>query len=244
MIKPANMMGSLRSGLLLLLISFGAAVLEAPNVYAQTRITTRAPTLSSITVLTPGPVPQNIVVAGTPAFTNLSWSVALQLRGTVFAVQRWMESDLTCCNAQVSGLSTNRWTDEGVQWPGTYVYRITAFYPNGSVGSVDARWVRPDPMNPANFRGASPGSGTVTLQWDPVANVSWYELFGPGLPYAASPNPAAAKSWQVTATSFVVRGLSPGTYTWRVGSYYSSPNAPGAVSSPAAAFPQVTVTVP
>lgn len=201
-----------------------------------TRLTTPPPPRSSITVLTAGPVPQNVSVAGTPAFTNINWSVPLQLRGTVYAVQRWMESDLACCSAQVSGLSTNRWTDEGVQWPGAYVYRITAFYPNGSVGAVDYTWIRPQPVNPTNFR-ATVSPGTAILQWDAVSDASWYELFGPGLPSA---------SFQITppAAQFVVRNLAPGTYSWRVGSYYSSPNAPAPVSSPAAAFPLVTVTVP
>jgi hypothetical protein len=49
---------------------------------------------------------------------------------------------------------------------------------------------------------------------------------------------------QVTATSFVVRNLPAGTYSWRIGTYYSSPNAPAPVSSAAAAFPQITVVVP
>jgi len=42
-----------------------------------------------------------------------------------------------------------------------------SLYPDGRVGSVDTRWVRPDPVNPANFR-ATLSPGTVALQWDAV----------------------------------------------------------------------------
>ena len=160
---------------------------------------------------------------------------SLSPRGILYTVERYLESNPACCTVRVSGLVNTGWTDEGTQWAGTYVYRITAVYPDGRAGSIDAKWVRPDPVNPTNFRVASVSAGFVALRWDPVPNASWYELFGPGLPYA---------SFQATGTAFNVSNLAPGTYTWRIGTYYSSPNAPAPVSTAAAAFPQVTVTVP
>lgn len=207
-----------------------------PNVLpAQTRLTPPPNRGSgSITLLTPGPRPDNLYLTGSPAYTTVNWSVPLPMRGTIYSVQRWLESDLTCCNAQVNGLTTTRWTDDGVQWSGTYVYRITAFYPDGSVGAVDARYVRPDPVNPANFH-ATQTPGLVTLRWDPVPNVSWYALTGPNIPFGTFQQVPPQ-------TYFLVRNLPSGTHTWSIGSVYASPKV--AVSTPTGQFPVVTVIVP
>ena len=222
-------------------------------------------------VLTAGPLPQNISITGTPASAQLTWTVPVSPRGVFYAVKRWMESDLGCCGAQVSGLRILGWLDEGVQWPGTYVYRITAFYPDGTVGSVDAKWVRPDPINPTNVRGLlaplrlnvsqlgpstscyddggqptvvvtvpNPSPNRVRLLWDAVSGVSWYEVFGPGLPGGS----CRLTHSTVGGQYLDITGLPPGNYTWRIGSYYSSPNAPAPVSTAASAFPSVTITLP
>ena len=183
------------------------------------------------------PPPVSTYFTGTPAYVRVSWTMASGTpRGMLYNVERYLESSPACCVVKTNGLANIGWTDEATQWSGTYVYTITAVYPDGSTGSIQAKWVRPDPVNPTNFRATVLGS-TVVLQWDPVPNVDWYELFGPALPYT---------SFQVVPplTQFNVRNLAPGTYTWLVGSFYSSHNAPATVSTAAAAFPKVTVTVP
>jgi len=195
------------------------------------------PPPASITPAPSAPPPVGTYLTGTPAYVRVSWTMPNTApRGMLYTVERYLESNPTCCRTSVNGLINKAWTDEGTQWPGTYVYRITAVYPDGSTGFIDARWDRPDPVNPTNFRG-TPSTGQVILQWDPVPNASWYYLFGPGVPY----NPFAITP---PIAQFVVRGLAPGTYTWVVGSYYSSPNAPAPVSTVATAFPTITVTVP
>lgn len=249
----------------------GITVLCGRSVAAQVVRTPTAAQAGIPGVLTAGPLPQNISITGTPASAQLTWTVSVSPRGVFYAVKRWMESDLACCGAQVSGLRVSGWLDEGVQWPGAYIYRVTAFYPDGTVGSVDARWVRPDPINPQGVRGllktamalaGQPGASTschdpgglphvyvadpaasakgVRLLWGAVAGVSWYEVFGPGLPGGScrmSPS-------QTGGQYLDVDGLPPGSYTWRIGSYYSSPNGPAPVSTAASAFPSVTVTLP
>ena len=60
-------------------------------------------------------------------------------------------------------------------------------------------------------------------------------LFGPGL---------GSPSFQIVYTHITIRGLAPGTYSWQIGSFYASPNAPAPVSTAGTAFPQVTVTLP
>jgi hypothetical protein len=183
-----------------------------------------------------GPPPINIVVTGTPVNAKLNWGSGISgMRGVTYKVDRWLESNPSCCVAQSTTLSFPAWTDEGVQWSGTYVFQVTEFYADGTWGQATTRWVRPDPVNPANFRAASVSAGFVALRWDAVPNASWYELSGPGLGYP---------TFAATSGAFNVHNLAPGTYTWRVGTFYSSPNAPGPVSGPASAFPSVTVTVP
>ena len=183
-----------------------------------------------------GPPPTNISVTGTPVLTKLNWASPISgLRGVTYKVDRWLESNPTCCTGQSATLTFPAWTDEGMQWSGAYVFRITAFLPDGTFGVATTRWVRPDPVNPANFRAASVSAGFVALRWDAVPDASWYELSGPGLSLA---------TFNATGTAYNVHNLAPGTYTWRVGTFYSSPNAPAPVSGPASAFPSVTVTVP
>jgi len=183
-----------------------------------------------------GPPPTSISVTGTPVIAQLNWASPISgLRGVTYKVDRWLESNPTCCAGQSATLTFPAWTDEGVQWPGTYVFKITAFLPDGTWGEATTRWVKPDPVNPTNFRAASVSAGFVALRWDAVPNASWYELSGPGLGYP---------TFAATSGAFNVHNLAPGTYTWRVGTFYSSPNAPAPVSGPASAFPSVTVTVP
>jgi hypothetical protein len=193
----------------------------------------------SVTLLTPGPQPQFTSISGGPAVTTIDWRPSggtVPIRAMFYSLQRWNASDLTCCNAQWDGLQTNLLFDEGAPWPGKYMYRLTAFYSNGSAGAVDYPHSPPPPVNPASFHGTL-ANGVVTLNWTAVPNASWYQLSGPQIPNG---------SIQVapTSTFFVVRNLPAGTHTWRIGTFYSSQNAPAAVSGPPAQFPVATVIVP
>jgi hypothetical protein len=224
----------IRAGQILLALAFAAPDVTAGAQTILTPPPNRGP--GSVTLLTPAAGPARIYITGTPSWATISWADPVQMRGFVYSVQRWLESDLTCCNAQVNGMTATQWKDEGVQWPGAYIYRITVFYPDGRVGSTDTRYVRPQPVNPANFRGTE-ASGVVTLRWDGVADVSWCELTGPNIPngsFQVAPN----------QTFFVVRGLAAGDHRWTIGSVYSSANAPTPVSSPPSQFPVATVKVP
>jgi hypothetical protein len=167
---------------------------------------------------------------------KLNWASPISgLRGVTYRVDRSLESNPSCCAGQSATLTFPAWTDEGVQWAGAYIFKITAFYPDGTWGVATTRWVRPEPVNPANFRAELVSAGSVYLRWDAVPDASWYELSGPGLSLA---------TFNATGTAYNVHNLAPGTYTWRIGTFYSSPNAPAPVSGPASAFPSLTVTVP
>lgn len=180
--------------------------------------------------------PVSIAIMGTPSLAKLNWGSGISgMRGVTYKVDRWLESDPSCCAARSATLTFPAWTDEGLQWSGAYMFRITELYPDGTFGVATTRWVRPDPVNPANFRSVLVSAGSVYLRWDVVPDASWYELSGPGLGYP---------TFAATTGAYNVHNLAPGTYTWRVGTFYSSPNAPAPVSGPSSAFPVVTVIVP
>ena len=217
-------------------IMLGASVVVGRSGGAQTTLT--PPTgYRTPMVLSAATGPQNVSVVGTPSTANVHWNAPSQvMRGFVYSVQRWMESNPSCCFAQVDGVGAPSWYDEGLQWPGTYIYRVTAFYQDGHVGSTEVRFTRPDPVNPTNFRATQTFPGTIVLQWDAVPDAAYYELFGPAL---------GSPSFQVGGvTVFVLKNLPSGTYSWRIGSMYATPKAVAAVSTAASAFPQVTVVVP
>jgi hypothetical protein len=91
------------------------------------------------------------------------------------------------------------------------------------------------PVNPKRFSAMQTGDGAVTLSWQPVAGVAFYQVWGAGLPNTG----VTVSSGTVTTVSGVPAGLQ----TWSVGSYYT----PGPVSTPASDFTktqlQVTATV-
>lgn len=126
--------------------------------------------------------------------------------------------------------------DEGAPWPGRYVYRLTAFYSNGTVGSIDYPHAPPAPDNPTGFSGTH-ANGIVTLAWNAVPNVSWYELSGPDIPYGSF-------HLAPTLTSYLVRNLPSGSHGWTIRSVYSSQNAPAAVARPPNQSPIAKVVVP
>ncbi len=214
-------------------------VLSAP-IAAQSDLTVKTappPGSAAAAALAPtGPPPSGIAVTGTPSLAKLNWSSGISgMRGVTYRVERRLESNPTCCIAQSATLSFPAWTDEGLLWSGTYVFRITEFYPDGKFGEATTRYVRPEPVNPANFRAASVSAGFVGLRWDTVPDAGWYELSGPGL---------GSPTFHAMIGAFNVHDIAPGTYTWRVGTFYSSPNAPGPVSTSPSEFSSVTVTVP
>ena len=216
---------------------FAAALMLGVSVPCAAQLT-RPPTRSP-TVMKYGAPPLNVQVWGTPVATNVSWSPPITQvgPGLVYSVQRWLESDPDCCKNQVTGLTTTSWFDEGLLWSGAYVYRITAAYSDGSIGLVDTRYVRPEPVNPSNFRAWQVSTGFVAFKWDPVSGATWYQLTGPGLLMPGS-------TFAITGmTSTTVKNLPVATHSWRLCSMYASPLSPAAVSTPISQCPEATVIV-
>jgi hypothetical protein len=87
------------------------------------------------------------------------------------------------------------------------------------------------PVNPKRFSAVQTGPGAVTLAWDPVAGVAFYQVWGAGLPNTG----VTVSSGTVTTVSGVPAGLQ----MWSVGSYYT----PGPVSTPAIDFTKAQLQV-
>jgi hypothetical protein len=108
------------------------------------------------------------------------------------------------------------------------IYRVTANYADGTVGTADITHLNPvPPTHPANFKAKQSAEVTVDLSWGPVQSATGYQLFGPGQP---------ASGTLVKGQSFQVTGLQPGTYQFNVASVFP----PGMWTGPA---PSTTVNV-
>ena len=88
----------------------------------------------------------------------------------------------------------------------------------------------PTPVNPTGFTATQTGEGIIVLSWQAVPNVTFYQVWGPGLPNTGM---------SVTGTSQVVTGVAAGSQQWIVGSYYM----PGPVATAVEAFPKATLLV-
>jgi hypothetical protein len=96
---------------------------------------------------------------------------------------------------------------------------------------VNLQPAQPQPVNPSGFVAAQTGNGAVTLSWQPVPGVAYYEVWGAGLP-----NTGATVS---SGTTLALTGVPSGLQTWTVGSYYT----PGPVSTIASAFTKTQLQV-
>jgi repeat uncharacterized protein DUF346 len=198
-------------------------------------LTTTGSTLSTIEAspapAAAGPAPTGISVTGAGISATIRWQL---LYGTVSAkVTRWLQSNPSCCQAS-SPVQTEpnwgSWTDGGLQWPGTYVFRITVTYGDGKVGSADYLYTRPTPQDPTGFTAKQTGEGQVQLSWQPVTGVSTYLVGGAG---------AGVNGTQVNGTSVTLNSVSPGSQQWTVASLYS----PGGLLTASANWPKASLTV-
>ena len=209
---------------------------------AAAQIVTRTSSPLLFKELKAGAPPTGITVTGTPSTATVTWQPAVNaLR---YAVSRRLASDGACCNAAATDLTQTSWTDLGVngngglQWAGNYVYRVTVFYADGTVGEAETTWTRPDPVNPLVINGSSSGAAGLRLYWDVVPNASFYMVWGDGLPNTGQQVAGAgtALRTRMQLPGLYVSGLAPGMGSWTVGSFYS----PGPVSTAAAQFTKVT----
>ena len=175
-----------------------------------------------MTAVIAGPAPTGVTVKGNPAQATVAWQPTPGVSG--YSVVRWKQSDPNCCRAQspVLAASATSWNDL-VQWTGTWIYRVTALYPNNAQGSADASYLYPEPQIPAGFKAEQTAEGTVTLTWQPVANASYYVVAGP----------PTNQAMRVNGKSATVTGVPEGNQSWQVGSIYDPDGVHRAGSAPA-----------
>lgn len=129
---------------------------------------------------------------------------------------------------------------------GSGVWQVGAFFEPGPVSSAVSAFTKValtvvEPTNPAGFAATQVGTGKVKLSWLPVAGASFYVVTGTGLPSAGARVGTAVSgdTAKFSAVEFTVSAIPTGLGTWQVGSYFD----PGAVASPPALFPEVTLNV-
>jgi hypothetical protein len=113
----------------------------------------------------------------------------------------------------------------------SYQYTITALSASPTAfGTAQAQFAPPPPQNVLNLIAQQNGPN-VTISWARVPGVSKYMVIGS--------SPALNRTVPGTQNVLNFQGLTPGSYTWTVGTQYD----PGAIQTPATTWPSVRVNV-
>lgn len=220
----------------------GLQVIVAASASAQlvrtrtgTTSTTATPVLTTEKVgLTPvpiaeGPPPTGLTTVAVGIVTGtVSWQPVAGAVG--YSVQRWLQSSPDCCRATSPQLTTTTWSDAGLEWPGTYVYRVYVNYGDGRQGYADVTHLRPEPQNATGLDARQTGEGEVTLTWTAAPGVTKYFVAGPG---------AGPSGYTAVGTTAVLRGVPAGQHEWAVGTLYE----PGGLLTQAATWPRKSLNV-
>lgn len=198
-------------------------------IAAPTRETLSGSTLTPMTA-SAGPPPTGLTVTASGILTGqVGWQPVADAAS--YSVTRWLQSDPNCCRASSPSLSGTSWNDAGLQWPGTYVYRVYVNYTDGRQGYADVSFTRPTPQDPTGFGAKVLGPGGVTLSWAPVPGVTTYLVGGPGTGQYGS---------EVAGTSVTLDGVPPGRQQWTVASKYS----PGGLLTEGKLWPTTSAEMP
>ena len=228
------MRDKIASTLLTLVVATSYVAAELPaQIRTRTTTTTieQPATTSTLTLVKPGPAPTGLLVLGGPASAVVSWKPATG--ATSYAVTRSHKTDLNCCRASVNNLTTTAWNDNGggFQAPGTYVFTLAATYGDGSVGTAQVEWQKPEPYNPKAIQVRQVGPGEIELSWTTVGYATYYLVWGHGL----------ADATRVPGNTYTLRvkGVTSGTHQYTVAAYWE----PGPVSTVASDFTRVSARV-
>lgn len=190
--------------------------------------------------------PTGVVITGSPSTSKVTWQPVVGAAS--YQVGRSHQASPECCRNSVSGLTSPVWNDNTFPLSGVYVYEIVAVFPNGQRTSTTVNYTRPEPLNPTGLTATPTGQGAVKLSWIPVPDVSYYQVWGPGLPNTGV---------SATGASLSVTGVPAGSQSWTVGSFYAPPPpanssfnlgglaaiAPAPVSTASSMFPKVSLTM-
>ena len=245
-----------------------ASVLAAGPIAAQRTvpvpIAPPKPTVGQprLPIVRPAPPPAGVIVTGTPGLARVKWG---SVGAISYSVQRWLLSNPDCCRASSPplGAAQSAW-DDPTPWAGTYVYRVSASYADGSQGFVDVNYLRPEPTNPAQLTATAkigfPQVTTVlwstayypisvTVSWSVVPGAAYYVLWGPGLPATGVQlNTTVSNGVETHQTAYSVSslnnsqvpvGVTWGVNSWTVGAFF----LPGPVSTRAADFTKGSVDI-
>lgn len=187
------------------------------------------------------PAPTGVTVTGTPASATVVWQPLAGVASYVVARKQGSAAPL---QAKL-GAAATRWDDVGLRPSTAYTYMVDAIYPDGREAYTEVPFTTPPAVNPSGFKATQTSDGKVQLSWQPISGASYYVVLGPGSSFGG------VKVSVLRGTPFYnVTGAPAGSQTWAVASYYdpgpnstAAPVGPNAVSTPAAAFPRITLMV-
>ena len=219
------------------------------------------------------PPPTVTLIGGSPSMTIVNWTGAAPTVAGVQLVQweldRWHRDNPACCRASTvvpfkgPNYVPPSWNDYYFPLAGVYVYRITSVYSDGSRGTAQVDYTRPDPVNPATLAAVQNGPASVVLTWPEIVNATFYQVWGPGIANTGVAVMNSGPSYGATVVNrtiggvrnfeMTVVGVPAGTQKWSVGTFYEPPVCAGAppptpghcpvVSTAVSAFTQASLTV-
>jgi len=240
------------------------SILGATALSAQTPISKAAPKTSA-------PAPRIASIGGSPTTTTLTViGAAATARLLRFEVSRWNQAAPNCCrNSAVITAnqgSEGRWVDHDFPLSGIYVYSITSVYDDGTRGTLQIDYTRPEPVNPDSLAVGQTGYDAVQLTWPEVPQATSYQVWGAGIassgmtvsnaalpPGSVTLVPGVSQQLIGNVRHFVLTltGVPVGAQRYSVGSFYEPPSCTSVpagqpcqkVSTIGTAFTQGSVTV-
>lgn len=189
------------------------------------------------------PAPTGLTVTGSQVAAKVSWN---SLAGVAYYMVTRRQGDAPVKQEKVP-TSTRQWIDGTLRPSTAYSFVVDAVYPDGRSASAEIAFTSPPAVNPTGLTAAQTGAGQVQLTWKPVADVSYYMVFGPGSSFGGVKVPVA------NSPTYIVTGAPAGPQVWNVASFYDAGAAstivpPGfvgknAMSTPGAEYPSVRLTV-
>lgn len=209
-----------------------ALLVNTTPLAAQLITTLPKDQITKPTTIASGAPPAAFRLSGTtPTSASFAWDVTAG--AMTYTVLRTTSIGGAWTNLTPTPLpaATLSFTDNaGIDYRSSYIYRLQVNYSDVSPGYADLTVSLTKPVNPGGLSARQTGDGAVSISWSPVAGVSSYTVFGPGI---------AGGAVTVAGSSAAASGLPLGSQSWTVASVYQ----PGNITTPGTEFPSVSTTV-
>ena len=181
-----------------------------------------------------GPAPAPVSVTGTPNTAQVVWNQPWG-SNAVYRVRRAVAGSGNFTDLTPTPLTVNLFADILPDPRSRYTYEVTAVYPDGTSGTATADYTPPPPADPTSFTATVKGIDEVDLRWAGVYRAEYF-ITGPGTGNGVVVPGVPDLNHRLHHT---VKGLPPGTHTWKIAASY----LPGGILTAQAQWPAATATL-